>query len=225
MRTFTVNRVLALLLLLAVSAAACSESPRRREAAPAPGPGQAPATAPAPTTGQGPTAHLPSGSGGSAGGEGGLGLPVSRGARFTPPTTVPKELRLAGFDSHIELPTCELHVSITNEAIGFGYDSAEISAAGRTGLGAVAKALSGATDVFVVGHTSTEGDAAYNLYLSDRRARAVADVLAAGVPTARFHVRGAGETEPVAPFDDTEAKRSLNRRVVVHARIKADVCN
>lgn len=180
-----------------------------------------PRTAAPPTT----SARSTSSGGSTADRADGLDLSAMGKVELAIPTTVPSALDLPGFDASIDLATCELDVSITNEAIGFGKDSAEIGDEGRRKLGLVAVQLNGATEVLVVGHTSTEASAEYNQALSKRRAQAVADLLAPGVPDARFDVRGAGETQPLVPDDDTEAKRAQNRRVAVHARIVAEVCS
>jgi len=70
--------------------------------------------------------------------------------------------------------------------------------------------------VFVIeGHTDSDGDDAYNLDLSTRRAEAAANYLIhKGVPERRFIAIGHGETQPIAP-NDTEANKALNRRIEV----------
>jgi outer membrane protein OmpA-like peptidoglycan-associated protein len=155
----------------------------------------------------------------------GLDLPTTVPPTLDVPTTIPRPLQLPGFHARLVIKTCKLDVSISNEAIGFGYDSAEISERGRAGLAAVAGQLHGATGITIVGHTSTEGDAAYNQDLSQRRARAVADELRRAVPGGQFSVVGAGESQPLVVPDDTEDRRAQNRRVVITATIKAKVCS
>jgi outer membrane protein OmpA-like peptidoglycan-associated protein len=155
----------------------------------------------------------------------GLDLPTTVPPTLDVPTTIPRSLQLPGFHARLVIKTCKLDVSISNEAIGFGYDSAEISERGRAGLAAVAEQLHGATGITIVGHTSTEGDATYNRKLSERRARAVADELRRGVPGGQFSVIGAGESHPLVTPDDTEDQRAQNRRVVITATIKAEVCS
>ncbi len=65
----------------------------------------------------------------------------------------------------------------------------------------------------VSGHTSSEGDAAFNQKLSEQRAQAVVDwLVAAGVEQERLTARGAGATEPA--FDNaTPLGRTENRRI------------
>lgn len=67
--------------------------------------------------------------------------------------------------------------------------------------------------VQVSGHTDDKGNDAYNMRLSDDRAKAVRDYLVGrGVAAERLNAVGFGETLPVMP-NTTEANRSFNRRV------------
>jgi outer membrane protein OmpA-like peptidoglycan-associated protein len=67
----------------------------------------------------------------------------------------------------------------------------------------------------IVGHTDSDGDAAYNQQLSERRANAVADVLLdAGIPFARIQTFGRGESQPLASNLGPVGK-SQNRRVEI----------
>lgn len=69
------------------------------------------------------------------------------------------------------------------------------------------------TTVEVVGHTDSDGEAAYNMRLSQSRASAVADILVgAGVPRARVVAYGRGEDQPIASNLTPEGK-AKNRRV------------
>jgi len=102
--------------------------------------------------------------------------------------------------------------------IHFAFDSADILPDSDPVLQALFEGLS--TDpsitVTIEGHTSSEGEAAYNLALSERRARAVVlDLAGRGIDAPRLQPAGRGETTPIASNDD-EAGRSLNRRVEVH---------
>jgi len=65
----------------------------------------------------------------------------------------------------------------------------------------------------IAGHTDSQGDAAENLDLSERRAQAALDYfIANGQDAERFVVRGYGEDFPVAS-NDTEDGRARNRRI------------
>lgn len=67
----------------------------------------------------------------------------------------------------------------------------------------------------IVGHTDSDGEAAFNQQLSERRANAVADVLLRnGVPFNRIQAFGRGESQPVASNLTPEGK-AQNRRVEI----------
>jgi len=105
----------------------------------------------------------------------------------------------------------------TIHGITFDYDAAVIRPESGTILDALADGLradaSGA--VRIVGHTSSEGEEAYNQALSERRAAAVvAALVERGIAVARLSAAGRGESLPIAPNSD-ETGRSLNRRVEI----------
>ena len=67
--------------------------------------------------------------------------------------------------------------------------------------------------VEIAGHTDSDGPAAVNLGLSERRALTVRDYLInGGISASRLATHGYGETEPVADNSTTEGKAE-NRRV------------
>ena len=71
------------------------------------------------------------------------------------------------------------------------------------------------TVVDVYGHTDSSGSDEYNQDLSQRRAVAVATVLAnQGVDQRRFFIEGRGESDPIAS-NSTESGRAQNRRVEI----------
>lgn len=71
------------------------------------------------------------------------------------------------------------------------------------------------SSIQVIGHTDSDGDATYNLGLSQRRANAVADVLQAnGVAFERLTTVGQGEAQPIASNLTPEGK-AQNRRVEI----------
>lgn len=75
------------------------------------------------------------------------------------------------------------------------------------------------TTIDIIGHASTEGAEQANLDLSYRRAEAVRIYLQGkGVLAQRMASGGLGESQPLVVPDDTEAKRSQNRRVQVVLR-------
>lgn len=101
--------------------------------------------------------------------------------------------------------------------ITFDKDSFTVRAALRPDLNRLARHLLKYPDstVQVIGHTDSDGDAAYNIGLSERRANAVADVLQSyGVPYDRLVTIGRGEEQPVAT-NLTEEGKAKNRRVEI----------
>jgi OOP family OmpA-OmpF porin len=107
--------------------------------------------------------------------------------------------------------------------IGFALNSAELDGAGLAQARELGKALLAPEladkDFEIVGHTDTQGDAAYNDRLSLRRAESVRAFLVKElqVPARRLTAVGRGEREPLYP-GDTESDHALNRRVEVRAR-------
>ncbi len=100
----------------------------------------------------------------------------------------------------------------------FEFDSATLTPAAAEAVALVAERVAERAPgtVSVVGHTDDQGDDAYNLDLSQRRAQAVADMLAALVDGASYPttVQGRGEREPLVA-NTSEENRALNRRVTV----------
>ncbi|HTM20427.1 MAG TPA: OmpA family protein [Kofleriaceae bacterium] len=103
--------------------------------------------------------------------------------------------------------------SCTLESIYFGYDQFTVSPEGGELLTKGAECLKTESDrgIYVVGHTDPRGTEEYNIALSERRARAVADYLSRlGIDPARMHVVPKGESE--AQGSD-EASFEKDRRV------------
>lgn len=65
----------------------------------------------------------------------------------------------------------------------------------------------------IAGHTDSIGSKNYNMALSIRRAQSVKNFLmSTGIPADRLFIKGFGESKPLTD-NDTEAGRSINRRV------------
>ena len=72
-----------------------------------------------------------------------------------------------------------------------------------------------ATRIVVVGHTDTSGSAKYNLRLSERRAKAVADAMVGlGVASSVMNVDWKGKTDLAVQTPDG-TKEPLNRRSTI----------
>lgn len=106
--------------------------------------------------------------------------------------------------------------------VTFAFDKADIQPRFYGALNALARSLGkyDATDVEIVGHTDAVGSESYNLALSERRGRSVADFLVSrAAEPSRLVVEAMGESEPVAT-NATISGRAANRRVeiILHPR-------
>lgn len=109
-----------------------------------------------------------------------------------------------------------LIVSVPND-ITFDTDSYTVRPALQSDLRKVAAHLVRypKSNVQVIGHTDSDGEAAYNQGLSERRANAVADILqSGGVTYDRISTIGMGENNPIASNLTAEGK-AQNRRVEI----------
>jgi outer membrane protein OmpA-like peptidoglycan-associated protein len=96
----------------------------------------------------------------------------------------------------------------------FAVDSAEIGPDALPAIGEVAEASDGGPDLSIVVacYTDATGTSAWNLSLSQARARAVAAALvSAGVPSSAITTRGYGATDFVA-VNASPTGRARNRR-------------
>ena len=73
-----------------------------------------------------------------------------------------------------------------------------------------------ATKESVIGYTDASGSVAYNLRLSERRAKATADSLVSlGIPQTSLDVSWKGKSDLAVPTADG-VKEPLNRRATIH---------
>lgn len=99
----------------------------------------------------------------------------------------------------------------------FGSGQATPDAAAEASLQALAAAVGPKARLRIEAYTDSQGEAAANQALSQRRADAVKGVLvAAGMSPARLQARGLGEARPIAD-NRTAAGRAQNRRVEITA--------
>ena len=106
---------------------------------------------------------------------------------------------------------------IFDSGILFDVNSANLRSAAQANLRDLVVSLEDyeGTDVLVIGHTDSTGEAAYNQGLSERRADSARTFLVGGgLDAGRVSAMGAGEMEPI-DTNDTEAGRQENRRVEV----------
>lgn len=108
----------------------------------------------------------------------------------------------------------KIRVSIAGD-ITFASGSATVKPLASQTFVKVAKALADdpKNKVFIIGHTDADGAAGFNQKLSEKRAKAVAKVLAdAGIERKQMAIFGRGESEPIATNATAEGK-AKNRRV------------
>jgi outer membrane protein OmpA-like peptidoglycan-associated protein len=123
-----------------------------------------------------------------------------------------------------QTPDNQLKLNIPSD-ISFDTGRADIKSNLRPILDQFASGLSGQpnTEVRIVGHTDNTGSDSINDPLSQRRADAARDYLAArGVDPRRILTAGRGEHEPIAE-NTTDAGRAKNRRVEIFLGERSDV--
>jgi outer membrane protein OmpA-like peptidoglycan-associated protein len=112
----------------------------------------------------------------------------------------------------------ENYKSMGNVTVTFGFDKATLTKDSKEQLDGFAQQLGSAKSYIleVTGGTDSIGSAEYNYDLSQRRADAVVQYLAAkyGVAAHRFYLIGIGKDKEVAPNTTAEGRKQ-NRRVEV----------
>jgi outer membrane protein OmpA-like peptidoglycan-associated protein len=122
----------------------------------------------------------------------------------------------------VDLAVCrsDLTKLVAANPVLFERGSAEIEAASRKALDAIAQAVKECPGVRIVaeGHTDTEGSSEYNQRLSLKRANAVAEYLIeVGVAADLVRTAGLGTSRPVAPNTSAHT-RAKNRRAEIVVR-------
>ena len=131
------------------------------------------------------------------------------------------ETDLRGTGASVERRGDDLVVMLPAD-VTFAFDKSDVRPRFYGVLSAFARTLRTyrGSDVEVVGHTDAVGSDTYNLGLSERRGRTVADLLVRNdVEPTRLVVEAMGKAEPIAS-NATVAGRAANRRVelIVHTR-------
>jgi OmpA-OmpF porin, OOP family len=108
--------------------------------------------------------------------------------------------------------------SVADATVNFGFDKAVLTKDDQQQLDQFASQLNSSKSYIleVTGGTDSTGSKEYNYALSNRRADAVVQYLAAkyNVPPHRFYLIGIGEDKEVAP-NNTREGREKNRRVEI----------
>ncbi len=100
----------------------------------------------------------------------------------------------------------------------FAFNNADLSPRGQAILDQFLQDLANAAydSVVITGHTDPVGSATYNQGLSERRAQAVADYLAArGVPERRIQAVGRGERQLRITYQECAAQGARNGRLLI----------
>jgi outer membrane protein OmpA-like peptidoglycan-associated protein len=121
-----------------------------------------------------------------------------------------------GSNAQIVNTGSQLIVTLPQDIL-FDTGSAALSGGLRSDLNALAASMNNFPNstVNVIGHTDSDGTAAFNQDLSARRAQAVSSVLIqSGVSANRIRSIGRGEDAPIASNLNAEGKRQ-NRRVEI----------
>lgn len=116
----------------------------------------------------------------------------------------------------MEEKDCVVNLTMTS-AVLFDFDKYSLKPEARSVLNSVADFLKSYNYIKVIieGHTDSIGSESYNLKLSEKRARSVAEYLIEkGIPASKIKTIGYGESRPKYP-NDTEENRSKNRRVEI----------
>lgn len=118
----------------------------------------------------------------------------------------------------IEMSEAKVGSSFVMRNIYFDFDMAIVKEVSFPSLNRLIKFMQDnqSIKIEISGHTDSIGDENYNMQLSYRRARAVAQYLTArGITMDRLVVIGHGESRPIASNDDEIDGRELNRRIEV----------
>jgi outer membrane protein OmpA-like peptidoglycan-associated protein len=140
----------------------------------------------------------------------------------TPPPPAPEDTDGDGIlDANDTCPNTPRGATVNAEgcwvvpAVLFETDKTEIDSIYRSGLDSVIDVMrdNPGVEMEIQGHTDSQGSAAYNQRLSERRAEAVkAYMVSGGISADRLSTEGYGSSRPVAS-NDNAAGMTRNRRV------------
>jgi outer membrane protein OmpA-like peptidoglycan-associated protein len=129
--------------------------------------------------------------------------------------TVKKGENIKGANVQVNVQPIAIGGSATLNNIFFDFDKATLQQQSFAQLGRLATFLkqNSKVTICVAGHTDSKGSRTYNIDLSLRRAKSVAEYLIKhGIDPARIDTKGYGPDKPVAD-NDTDEGRAKNRRV------------
>ena len=151
----------------------------------------------------------------------GSGDCAPKAAPAAPQPVTPQRVAVAPVQpAPIPRPVVSKPVVTISGDIAFDVNSSAIKPAFKAELNSIAQRLqgSGVERFTIVGHTDSDGGEEYNLKLSERRAKSVADYLATqGIPRHKMITSGSGEELPISD-NDSDSGKAANRRVEIFAR-------
>lgn len=109
-----------------------------------------------------------------------------------------------------------IHLVLGENSVNFQFNKSTLTVTAKQNLDKLVPVFNeyADTDIKIYGYTDSKGSESYNLNLSSERAAAVKSYLSGkGLSSSRFSVLGMGEAEEPIESNDTDAGRSLNRRV------------
>jgi outer membrane protein OmpA-like peptidoglycan-associated protein len=118
-------------------------------------------------------------------------------------------------EKDLYLVPIEVGESVALRNIFFDFDKSNLKDDSSPELNRVIKFLNDSPDIIIEigGHTDSKGSDAYNMKLSDKRAKAVQDYLIRnGISANRVSYKAFGESKPIAT-NETDEGRQENRRV------------
>lgn len=127
-----------------------------------------------------------------------------------------KEIKTAIPDASVERVGEGINITL-NSALLFKINLYELSDSAKASLDKLSQVFTEypETKILIEGHTDNTGTPEFNMDLSEKRARSVADyLLAKGINSDRLNIKWYGENEPKYP-NNTDANRKLNRRVEI----------
>ncbi|RYY37617.1 MAG: hypothetical protein EOP46_02000 [Sphingobacteriaceae bacterium] len=150
-------------------------------------------------------------------------LKLEKKGYFTKVVPVPQSGRMVNdtlFNPDICLQAFEVDKPIVIENVLYDYDKASLRPESKAVLNGLVNIMADNPKIRVelAAHTDAKGSDAYNMKLSQARAKSCVDyIISKGISSNRIYARGYGERKPVAPNKlangrDNPAGRQLNRR-------------
>ncbi|WP_326461913.1 OmpA family protein [Chitinophaga sp.] len=158
---------------------------------------------------------------GKAAGNTALGAIIGAAVGGTAGVLIGKKMDKQAEEIKSEVPNATVErvgegINVTfSSGVLFGFDKSDLTATAQDNIRQLAQVLNKYPDTYVrvEGHTDDKGTDAYNMGLSERRAKSVAAYLTSqGIASNRVQTYWYGESQPKVA-NDSEENRAKNRRV------------